>query len=34
MKLMKAGIRLPLTPLSENCHAQVRAAMAQAGINV
>ena len=28
------GIRLPLTPLSENCFEQVRAAMLQAGIKV
>ncbi len=34
MKLIKAGIRLPLTPLSEDCHGQVLAAMSQAGINV
>jgi 4-hydroxy-tetrahydrodipicolinate synthase len=34
MKLMKSGIRLPLTQLSANCHEQVRAAMLQAGINV
>jgi len=34
MKLIKAGIRLPLTPLSENYHEQVRAAMLQAGISV
>ena len=33
MKLMKPGIRLPLTPLTENHHARVRAAMKQAGIN-
>ncbi len=32
MKLMKPGIRLPLTPLSDNWHAPVRAAMLQAGI--
>ena len=34
MKLIKSGIRLPLTPLSGNCHDQVRAAMLQAGIHV
>jgi 4-hydroxy-tetrahydrodipicolinate synthase len=34
MKLMKPGIRLPLTPLSASCHERVRAAMKQAGINV
>jgi 4-hydroxy-tetrahydrodipicolinate synthase len=34
MKLIKAGIRLPLTPLSDNCHERVRAAMREAGINV
>ena len=33
MKLIKAGIRLPLTPLAENFHAPVLAAMSQAGIN-
>jgi 4-hydroxy-tetrahydrodipicolinate synthase len=33
MKLMKAGIRLPLTPLSASCHERVRAALKQAGIN-
>ncbi len=33
MKLIQPGIRLPLTPLVENCHAQVLAAMLQAGIN-
>jgi 4-hydroxy-tetrahydrodipicolinate synthase len=33
MKLMKPGIRLPLTPLSENFHEAVRAAMLQAGID-
>ena len=30
--LIAEGIRLPLTPLSENCHARVRAAMKQAGV--
>jgi 4-hydroxy-tetrahydrodipicolinate synthase len=34
MKLIKSGIRLPLTPLSAACHEPVRAAMLQAGINV
>lgn len=34
MKLIKPGIRLPLTPLTASCHEPVRAAMAQAGINV
>jgi 4-hydroxy-tetrahydrodipicolinate synthase len=33
MKLMQPGIRLPLTPLSENFHEPVRAAMRQAGID-
>ncbi|MEO8442302.1 MAG: dihydrodipicolinate synthase family protein, partial [Betaproteobacteria bacterium] len=33
MKLMKPGIRLPLTPLPENLHEPVRAAMLQAGID-
>ena len=33
LKLMKAGIRLPLTPMSENFHEPVRAAMLQAGID-
>jgi 4-hydroxy-tetrahydrodipicolinate synthase len=32
MGLIKAGIRLPLTWLSEGCHACVRAAMEQAGV--
>ncbi|MCG3202282.1 MAG: 4-hydroxy-tetrahydrodipicolinate synthase [Gammaproteobacteria bacterium] len=31
MGLIQAGIRLPLTWLSEGCHARVRAAMEQAG---
>jgi 4-hydroxy-tetrahydrodipicolinate synthase len=31
MGLIQAGIRLPLTWLSEECHSQVRAAMEQAG---
>ena len=34
MGLIKAGIRLPLVPLSENFHETVRAAMRQAGIQV
>jgi 4-hydroxy-tetrahydrodipicolinate synthase len=34
MKLIKSGIRLPLTPLAANCHEPVRAALLQAGINV
>ena len=34
MGLIKSGIRLPLTPLAENCHERVRVAMRQAGINV
>jgi 4-hydroxy-tetrahydrodipicolinate synthase len=34
MKLMKNGIRLPLTPLAEHGHAPVRAAMLQAGIEI
>ncbi len=34
MKLIKSGIRLPLTPLSENYFETVTAAMLQAGINV
>ena len=34
MKLITPGIRLPLTPLAEGCHAAVRAAMRQAGISV
>jgi 4-hydroxy-tetrahydrodipicolinate synthase len=34
MKLMKNGIRLPLTPLAEHGHAPVRAAMLQAGIKI
>lgn len=32
MGLVEAGIRLPLTWLSEGCHARVRAAMEQAGV--
>jgi 4-hydroxy-tetrahydrodipicolinate synthase len=34
MGLIESGIRLPLTPLSENCHERVRAAMRGAGIVV
>ena len=34
MKLIKPGIRLPLTPLADNCHERVRAAMREAGIDV
>ncbi len=34
MGLIKGGIRLPLTPLSDACHAQVREAMTQAGIKL
>ena len=34
MKLMKHGIRLPLTPLSSDCHERVSTAMKQAGITV
>jgi len=34
MGLIKGGIRLPLTPLSGACHAQVREAMTQAGIKI
>jgi 4-hydroxy-tetrahydrodipicolinate synthase len=30
--LIKAGIRLPLTPLSPDCHGRVREAMRQAGL--
>jgi len=32
MGLIEDGIRLPLTPLSENCHERLRAAMRDAGI--
>ena len=32
--LIEEGLRLPLTPLSPECHAQVRAAMGQAGVLV
>ena len=34
MGLIKGGIRLPLTPLSDACHARVREAMTQAGIKI
>ena len=34
MKLMEPGIRLPLTPLAEDCEERVLGAMLQAGINV
>jgi 4-hydroxy-tetrahydrodipicolinate synthase len=34
LKLMESGIRLPLTPLSADCHDRVRAAMGEAGINL
>lgn len=34
MGLIEGGIRLPLTPLSENCHERLRAAMREAGIPV
>jgi Dihydrodipicolinate synthase/N-acetylneuraminate lyase len=34
MGLIKSGIRLPLTPLSDNCRERVANAMQQAGINV
>jgi 4-hydroxy-tetrahydrodipicolinate synthase len=30
--LIKSGMRLPLTPLSPDCHERVRAAMCQAGL--
>jgi 4-hydroxy-tetrahydrodipicolinate synthase len=32
MGLIQAGIRLPLTWLSESCHAHVKQAMVQAGL--
>jgi len=32
MQLIPAGIRLPLTPLAEACHAPLRAAMQSAGV--
>ena len=32
--LIKSGIRLPLTPLSPECHERVRVAMRQAGLSV
>ena len=34
MKLIKPGIRLPLTPLVDSCHERVRTAMLQAGIRL
>ena len=34
MGLMEGGIRLPLTPLSPDCHERVRQAMRQAGVAV
>ena len=34
MGKIQSGIRLPLVPLSEGCHARVRAALQQAGISV
>jgi 4-hydroxy-tetrahydrodipicolinate synthase len=30
--LIKGGMRLPLTPLSADCHERVRSAMRQAGL--
>jgi 4-hydroxy-tetrahydrodipicolinate synthase len=33
MGLIQAGIRLPLTPLEERHHDEVRAAMARAGVD-
>ena len=32
LALIESGIRLPLTPLADECHSQVREAMKQAGI--
>jgi len=32
MKLIPGGIRLPMTPLAESCHAPLRAAMQHAGV--
>jgi 4-hydroxy-tetrahydrodipicolinate synthase len=32
MGLIKSGIRLPLTPLTENCFSAVKQAMQQAGV--
>jgi 4-hydroxy-tetrahydrodipicolinate synthase len=32
LKLIAGGIRLPLTPLAEECHTKVREAMRQAGV--
>ena len=34
MKLIQSGIRLPLTPLADNCRERVLVAMRQAGIDV
>lgn len=34
MGLIKSGIRLPLTPLTEACHTPVKQAMLQAGVNI
>ncbi len=34
MGRIEAGLRLPMTPLAERCHDAVRAALAEAGINV
>jgi 4-hydroxy-tetrahydrodipicolinate synthase len=34
MGLIAAGIRLPMTPLSADCHARVLRAMAEAGVDV
>ncbi len=34
MRLVKPGIRLPLTPLADDCHEHVAAAMRQAGISL
>jgi 4-hydroxy-tetrahydrodipicolinate synthase len=34
MGRIEAGLRLPMTPLAERCHDAVRAALAEAGINI
>ena len=34
MGLIEAGLRLPMTPLSEKCHDAVREALAEAGITI
>lgn len=34
MGLMKNALRLPLTPLSQSCHAEVEAALRQAGVRI